>query len=132
MWDFKDGRPIYLQIIEQVKLSIVSGAYPPGGKVLSVRELAAEASVNPNTMQKALSELEREGLVYSQRTLGRFITEDREMIAGLRVSLAREQAEQFFAKMAALGYTKRELMEFLAGLEPEANEADKPEGSGSE
>ena len=83
-WNLDSDRPIFLQIIEKIQLDIVSGIYQPGDKLPSVRELAQEASVNPNTMQKALSELERTGLVYSQRTSGRFITEDTSMIQRLK------------------------------------------------
>ena len=79
-WNLDSSRPIYAQIIEKVSLDIVSGKYQPGDKLPSVRDLAAQAGVNPNTMQKALSELERENLVHSARTSGRFITEDKAMI----------------------------------------------------
>ena len=79
-WNLDSDRPIFIQIIERIQVDIISGLYKPGDKLPSVRELAQEASVNPNTMQKALSELERTGLVYSQRTSGRFITEDTAMI----------------------------------------------------
>ncbi len=79
-WNLNSDRPIFMQIIEIIQLDIISGRYAPGEKLPSVRDLASEAAVNPNTMQKALSELERSGLVYSQRTSGRFITEDTKMI----------------------------------------------------
>ena len=78
-WHFDNDRPIYTQLLEQILFLIVSGQYPPGSKLPSVRDLASEASVNPNTMQRALTELERSGLIYSQRTSGRFVTEDRAM-----------------------------------------------------
>lgn len=74
-WELNSDRPIYSQIMDKIKTDIISGKYPVGSKIPSVRELAAEASVNPNTMQKALSELEREGLLFSRRTSGRYITE---------------------------------------------------------
>lgn len=79
-WNLNSERPIYAQIIERITLDIISGIYLPGAKLPSVRDLAQDAGVNPNTMQKALSELERTGLVLSQRTSGRFITEDLTMI----------------------------------------------------
>ena len=81
------SRPIYLQIIERVQMDIITGRYQPGDKLPSVRDLAQEAAVNPNTMQKALSELERSGLIYSQRTSGRFITEDKELIHQMKKNL---------------------------------------------
>ena len=94
-WNLTSDRPIFLQIIEIMQLSIVSGKYAPGDKLPSVRELATEAAVNPNTMQKALQELERSGLVYSKRTSGRFITEDLNMIEEIKSTLAREKIETF-------------------------------------
>lgn len=94
-------------------MSVAVGDYNAGDKLLSVRELAAEAEVNPNTMQKALSELEREGLLYTQRTSGRFITEDTEIIANLRKQLAEEHLETFLKKMNRLGYTPDEAVELL-------------------
>ena len=107
-WNFNENSPIYQQIIEHIKLSIAVGEYNAGDKLLPVRELAAVAEVNPNTMQKALSELEREGLVYSQRTSGRFITGDTEKISELRRILADEQMEWFITKMGQLGFTAEE------------------------
>ena len=99
MWEFSDDRPIYIQIMEQIQLRIVSGTYVTGEKLPSVRELAAEASVNPNTVQKALSELERTGLIFSQRTNGRFITEDIDMIKNMKNNLAKEQIAIFLNNM---------------------------------
>ena len=87
-WNLDSSRPIYLQIIERVQMDIITGRYQPGDKLPSVRDLAQEAAVNPNTMQKALSELERSGLIYSQRTSGRFITEDKELIHQMKKGLA--------------------------------------------
>ena len=113
MWDFRNDRPIYLQIIEQIKQGVVSGAYAPGTKLASVRDLAAEASVNPNTMQKALSELEREGLVYTNRTMGRFITEDSAVVERIREEFVAEHTRAFLRKMRAAGYTRAEIQEFL-------------------
>lgn len=112
-WDLKNDRPIYLQLMEQLKLLIISGAYPAGSKLPSVRDLAAEASVNPNTMQKALSELERDGLVFTNRTSGRFITEDGTMIEQMRMDLAKEQLRAFLAQMEKLGFSKEEIKKLL-------------------
>jgi DNA-binding transcriptional regulator YhcF (GntR family) len=112
-WNFNDERPIYLQLMEQIQLRIVSGVYKVGGKLPSVREMASDASVNPNTMQKALSELERTGLVYTQRTSGRFITEDSNMIKDIRNGLAKEQIEKFLSSMEKIGYTKQETIALI-------------------
>ena len=79
-WTFRGDQPIYAQLMQRIKQGIVSGDLPPGSRLPSVRELATEAGVNPNTMQRALQELEREGMVYSQRTAGRFVTEDEKAI----------------------------------------------------
>lgn len=109
-WQFSNDAPIYFQLIEQIKVGIVSGAFPPGERLPSVRDLAVEAGVNPNTMQRALTELERDGLVYSQRTAGRFVTEDRGMIETAKQSLAEYQIQNFLTAMVRLGYEKEEIM----------------------
>lgn len=109
-WHFSNDAPIYFQLIEQIKVGIVSGAFPPGERLPSVRDLAVEAGVNPNTMQRALTELERDGLVYSQRTAGRFVTEDRGMIETAKQSLAEYQIQNFLTAMVRLGYEKEEIM----------------------
>ena len=98
-WNLDSNRPIYPQIMERITMDIISGTYPPGSKLPSVRELAQEAGVNPNTMQKSLSELERTGLLYSQRTSGRFITEDTELIQRMKTTLATMQVREFIHKM---------------------------------
>lgn len=112
-WDFNSTAPVYVQITEQIKLSIAIGELKAGDKLMSVRELAAEAEVNPNTMQKALSGLEREGLLYTHRTSGRFVTEDSELIARLREQLAAEQISTFLKNMDKLGYTAEETSDML-------------------
>lgn len=109
-WQFSNDAPIYSQLIEQVTVGIVSGAFPPGERLPSVRDLAVEAGVNPNTMQRALTELERDGLVYSQRTAGRFVTEDRGMIETAKQGLAEYQIRNFLTAMVRLGYEKEEIM----------------------
>lgn len=112
-WDFQNDRPIYAQIMLHIKLDIVSGKYAAGEKLPSVRELAAEAAVNPNTMQKAMTELERLGLVYSQRTSGRFITEDENMIQSIKQQLAQEQIHDFLQNMQRIGYTPQETLDII-------------------
>ena len=101
---------LYLQLMERIQRDIIAGVYQPGDKLPSVRDLALEAAVNPNTMQKALSELERSGLVYSQRTSGRFITEDTEMLTQMKKELATEHIQEFFQKMEQLGFSRAELL----------------------
>ena len=112
-WDLSNDRPIYLQLMEKIQQDIVSGVYQPGDRLPSVRELALDAAVNPNTMQKALSELERTGLVYSQRTSGRFITEDEKMLKELKSQLAQEHIPDFFEKMRQLGFPQEETLTLI-------------------
>lgn len=112
-WDLDNDRPIYLQLMERIQQDIIAGVYAPGDKLPSVRDLALDASVNPNTMQKALSELERSGLVYSQRTSGRFITEDETMLKKIKLDLASEHIRQFFDKMTLLGFKNEEILELV-------------------
>lgn len=113
-WKFQTDRPIYAQLVEQVKQKMIAGVYPPGGKMPSVRELAAEASVNPNTMQRAFSQLEQEGLLYTQRTSGRFVTEDQGRIIAMKEELARELIRSFLENMEQLGYTSSQAQELIA------------------
>lgn len=103
-WELSSDRPIYSQLVEILERQIVSGRYPAGGRMPSVRELAETAAVNPNTMQKALAELEREGLVLTQRTSGRMVTEDEALIQRAREGLAERQIRDFFVKMRELGF----------------------------
>lgn len=121
-WNLDSSRPIYLQIIERVQMDIITGRYQPGDKLPSVRDLAQEAAVNPNTMQKAFSELERSGLIYSQRTSGRFITEDKELIHQMKKELATAEVSAFVAHMKQLGITPEEIRQLLAEtIEEEEN-----------
>ena len=107
-WQFDPDRPIYRQLKERILLNIVSGAYAPGSQLPTVRELAEEAAVNPNTLQKALQELERDGLVFAQRTSGRFVTENTAVIKQAKTDLAKEQINLFLTKMAAIGYDRQD------------------------
>lgn len=115
-WNLDSDRPIFIQIIEKIQMDIISGLYAPGDKLPSVRELAQKASVNPNTMQKALSELERTGLVYSQRTSGRYITEDTAMIAELKSTLAKDIVTQFLDNMLRLGIPEEEVIPLISKI----------------
>lgn len=115
-WNLDSDRPIFIQIIEKIQMDIISGLYGPGDKLPSVRDLAQDASVNPNTMQKALSELERTGLVYSLRTSGRFITEDTVMIENLKAELAKEIITQFLSNMQKLGIQKEEAISLISEI----------------
>lgn len=113
-WNLDSDRPIFLQIVERIQTDIISGKYSPGDKLPSVRDLAAEAAVNPNTMQKAFQELERTGLVHSQRTSGRFITEDTAMIEDLKTSFANEKIHEFLALMQQLGFQNEQILDMMS------------------
>ncbi len=113
-WDLSSDRPIYTQLIEQLELKICAGIYEPGSKMPSVRDLATQASVNPNTMQRALAGLEDSGLLYSQRTTGRFVTEDVNLIKKTRTKLATEHIVEFLTKMSELGFDQEEIIEILS------------------
>ncbi|MBO5556628.1 MAG: GntR family transcriptional regulator [Oscillospiraceae bacterium] len=123
-WNFRNDLPIYSQLVEQIRLAVVAGEYPPGARLASVRDLAMEAGVNPNTMQRALQELEREGILYSQRTAGRFVTEDTAVIDRAKQSLAREQIRLFREAMHRLGYSREQALALLREEKEEQEHAD--------
>lgn len=112
-WIFDNDRPIYIQLVEQLKIFIVTGAYKSGEKIPSVRELALETKVNPNTMQKALLELENCGVIYTQRTSGKYVTEDKNLIEKLRKDIAKQNLYNFLDVMKKLEYKKEEIIQFL-------------------
>ena len=114
--------------MERLKARILAGTYPPGGHLDSVRDLAAAAGVNPNTMQRALTELERDGLVYSQRTTGRFVTEDQAMIASAKRSLAERHIQAFLEAMTHLGYGREEILTLLRQEETKGGENNGSSG----
>lgn len=119
-WELKSDRPIYAQLIEQLELRICSGVYALGSKMPSVRDLAQEASVNPNTMQRALAKLEEDGLLYTNRTSGRFVTEDIKMVQKVKNKLAQDQIEEFLEKMKRLGFEQKEILNILTTMLEEA------------
>ncbi len=113
--DFKldDNMPIYIQIMQKVRGAIASGELALGEKVPSVRELAAQFEVNPNTMQRAMIELERDGLLVSERTSGRFVTQDAKMIKELKRERAVAVVDTFRNSMLELGFDENEMIEFF-------------------
>ena len=112
-WNIAPDRPVYLQLIEQMERAIAAGAYQPGERLPGVREMAGGAAVNPNTMQRALQELETRGLVNTQRTAGRSVTADEARIAQLREQLAQGQIGQFLENMARLGFRPPQALALL-------------------
>ncbi|GAA3662846.1 GntR family transcriptional regulator [Asaccharospora irregularis] len=111
--EFDNSKPIYTQLVDHLRLKIVSGEMPSGSKVDSVRSMAEEVEVNPNTMQRALAELERLGLVYTQRTRGRFVTEDIEKINLIRKEIATLEISNLRDVLLKLGYSEDELIELI-------------------
>ena len=109
----KENMPIYVQIMNRVREAIAAGELKPGDKIASVRDLAADFEVNPNTMQRAMTELEREGLLLSERTQGRYVASDAKAIGELRKDIARQAADSFRREMAALGFNEEEMMDFF-------------------
>jgi len=105
-----------MQLVEQMQLKILSGEYQAGQKLASVRDLAAEAAVNPNTMQKALAELEKGGLLYSERTTGRFITDDTDKITQIRRTYAEKSVLEFLEQMKGLGFDTEETIRLISGI----------------
>ena len=113
-YQFTNDKPIYLQLMDVFKVAIVSGELPKGQRLESVRDLAVIAKVNPNTMQKALSELERIGLVRTERTSGRFITDDEELILSMKNEIAEKEITVFLEKMKKMGITKDAVVKLIS------------------
>ena len=126
-WEFQDHLPIYAQLMDTLKRRIITGRYLPGEKLPSVRELAAEAGINPNTVQHAFSELEREGLIYTQRATGKYVTENADEIKSARQALAKTQVAEFLSNMQSLGYSVGDVIVLLQSFnesEEESSHAD--------
>lgn len=115
-WELKSDRAIYTQLIEQIELMIFSGVYPPGSRLPSVRDMAQDAAVNPNTMQRALARLEEDGLIVTHRTSGRSITEDGNMIKKAKTRLAQEQVADFLEKMKKLGFDQKDVLSIITDM----------------
>ena len=119
-WRLTGDRPIYSQLVEQLERGILTGEFPPGSGIPSVRNLAIEAEVNPNTMQKALAELEAHGLLHTHRTAGRTVTEDKEMIENLKKNLAIAQIDTFFDGMKSIGIDRHEAAQLIVAAAKDA------------
>ncbi len=112
-WMLSSERPIYLQLVDRIKRQIASGEYSPGDRFPSVRELALEAAVNPNTMQRALSALEADGLLITSRTAGRTVTTEEVLIMDMKEQIATEEYERFYKSMKELGYDDEGIKQFI-------------------
>ena len=120
-WKIDNNKPVYIQLVEQLKVKIISGEIELDSKLDSVRSLAADAMVNPNTMQKALAELEREGFVYSKRTSGRFVTDNKELIENERKNLVKDNVKKTLDTLINLGYTNDEILSLVVEILREDN-----------
>ena len=112
---FDNDRPIYIQLVEQLKECIVSGKFKTGEKLPSVRDLAMQIKVNPNTVQKALAEIENQKLIYTERTNGKFVTENEELIENVKKELANQKVQKYFQDMNKLGINKDDAIKYLQG-----------------
>ena len=112
-WRLDDDRPIWQQLTQQLTRRIITGGYPPGSRLPPVRELAAQAGVNPNTMQRALAQLELEGLARADRTAGRLVTQDAAALEAARLREARSVVQGYVQAMSALGYSRERAVELL-------------------
>ena len=122
-WKFTGDRPVYQQIMAAIRGAILTGELSPGKKVPSVRDLAAEAQVNPNTMQRALTELEREGLLISGGTSGRPVTQDQDVLQAMRKQTLEELAREWAEKFRVFGLTPRQAAQLLLELEDQKEES---------
>ena len=122
----QSDRPIYLQLVEKIEQRIISGFYRSGDKIPSVRELAAQFSVNPNTVQKSLSEMEERGLIYAQSTSGHFITEDTSLLEKTKSNIADSEIRRFLEKMNGLGFSSEDIISFISGVDKQPETAPEP------
>lgn len=113
---FNNERPIYIQIIEQLEIYIISGKIKPGDKLPSVRELAIKLKVNPNTIQKALTELEELKLIYTERTNGKYVTTDEKLISEYKEKYAKDKVLNYLNEMASLGFNQEESINYIKKL----------------
>jgi DNA-binding transcriptional regulator YhcF (GntR family) len=120
-YNFDNERPIYIQLVEQVKIQIISGKLKQGERLPSVRDFSLQAKVNPNTMQKALSELEREKLIYTERTNGKYVTNDEKIVKKLKMKIINEKINDFITDMDEIGINTKEIIEYMKELERNEN-----------
>ncbi len=109
-----DKRPVYIRLIDEIYMRILTSEYPPGSKIPPVRDLALTLQANPNTVQRALTYVEEQGLIYTQRTTGKYVTEDPEVIEQARRELAKEYADAYFQKMKSIGFEKTDAVAFIS------------------
>lgn len=115
-FEFDNNIPIYIQLVEQLKIFIISGQIKSGERLPSVRELALQTKVNPNTMQKALVELEELKLIYTQRTNGKYVTTDQKLIEKYKIQYAKELTNKYFLSMERIGFNRNKIIDYLKDL----------------
>ena len=113
---FDNNIPIYIQLVEQLKIYIISGNIKSGERLPSVRDFAIQTKVNPNTMQKALAELENLGLIYTERTNGKFVTNNQKLIDKYKIEYANELSDKYFSNMQSIGFDKNDTISYLKKL----------------
>lgn len=116
-WSFSADRPVYIQIADRIQKSVLSGEYQAGEQIPTVRQLALEAAVNPNTVQHAFTELENAGIIIAKGTLGRFVTEDEQVLQAVREKLARQLAKTFVEEMGQLSIGLEQALELIREVE---------------
>ena len=123
-WEFNSKVPVFVQIVDKIRADIINGTYPPGSQIPPVRQLAAEAAVNPNTMQRALGELEHEGLLESRGTVGRFVTENVAVIQKTNDTTKNEVLTKLVEEAEALGISDEEIIAFVTRRKAEKANAN--------
>lgn len=113
-YEFSNDMPIYLQVLEHIKMQIIAKEYKSNQKLPSVRELSLIFEVNPNTIQKALAELEDIGLIFTERTNGKFVTDDLKIIKKITEQTVSGKIKDFFESMAKLGFSKQEILDLIS------------------
>ena len=117
-WKFTADRPVYLQIAQRIEKAVLAGVYPPGEQLPSVRQLALEAAVNPNTVQHAFTELENQGIIFSRGTQGRYVTEDAETIEACRLEMAQQYVRVFLKDIEHLGISQEQAITMIKEAKP--------------
>lgn len=127
--EFDNNMPIYLQIMNYIKRQIVTGTLKAGDKILSVRELAAELQINPNTIQRTFQELEREEIVETRRGLGRYVTSEESKIMAIKKEMAGELLDRFIHGMQELGFAEQDIVSIVAEAVTEVSKTDQERGT---
>ena len=115
--NFDNNIPIYIQLVEYLKKEIILGRFKPGERIPSVRDLALLLKVNPNTIQKSLTELEYQKLIYTERTNGKYVTEDKKIIEKIKNDYAKELTNKYFSNMKSIGYNEKEIIDYVKEME---------------